>query len=66
MLRLERKLTVSHINRNEKAVDLTAHMDALSRLSLLEDLRMEMAKVTHDEYPSRLRRVLTITKRSSG
>ncbi len=33
------------------------------RLSHVEDLRIEAGKFLHDEYPSRLRRVITVTRR---
>ncbi len=61
-MKVERVLTVSKINKDEKGIDLTRHLSGDERVSLLEDLRQEMSKVTHNEYPQRLRRVLTISK----
>ena len=62
-MKLERILTIGKNNPAEKAIDLTRHLTGDERVSLLEDLKEEMAKVTHDAYPQRLRRVLTISKR---
>jgi len=62
-MRIQRVLSVAKRNDSEKGVDLTRHMTGNERVSLLEDLRREMAKVTHREYSSRLRRVLEIAKR---
>ena len=34
------------------------------RLSHVEDLRIEAGKFLYDEYPSRLRRIITVTHRA--
>ncbi len=62
-MKVERILTVSKLDDSEKAIDLTRHLSASQRISMVEDLRQEITKVTHHEYPQRLRRVLTISKR---
>ncbi len=62
-MKVERILTVTKLNNTEKAIDSTRHLSGDERISMVEDLRQEIAKVTHHEYPQRLRRVLTITKR---
>lgn len=62
-MRVERVLSISKLDNVEKGVDLTKHMSGDQRVSLLEDLRRQMTKVTHYEYPRRLRRVLEISKR---
>jgi hypothetical protein len=59
---MERILTVAKIDPNEKACDHTGHLTGGQRVSLLEDLRRELSKVTHHEYPQRLRRVFEVVK----
>jgi hypothetical protein len=62
-MKIEKILSVTKFNPNEKAVDTTKHLTPDARISMVEDLREEMAKVTHNEYPQRLRRILEIAKR---
>jgi hypothetical protein len=62
-MKLEKILTIEKIDNNEKGIDHTKNLTGNDRVSLVEDLRREMAKVTHNEYPSRLRRVLEIIKK---
>ena len=62
-MKVEPILKVGKINREEKAIDLTCHINGRERVSLLEELRREMSKVTHHEYPRRLRRILEVSKR---
>ena len=62
-MRVERILTITKLDNSEKAIDLTRHLSMDERISMVEDLRQEITKVTHHEYPQRLRRILTITKR---
>jgi len=64
-MKVERTLTVTRMNPDEKAIDLTRHMTGRERVSLVEDLRIEMAKVQKYEYPQRLRRVLEVVKRGA-
>ena len=65
-MRLQKILSVQKLDRDEKGVDATRQMTGDERVSLLEDLRQQMSKVTHHEYPRRLRRVLTIARRGKG
>jgi hypothetical protein len=65
-MKVERILSIERMNPNEKGIDLTRHMTGRERVSLVEDLRIEMAKVGKYEYPQRLRRVLEIAKRGRG
>ena len=65
-MKVERTLTVEKWNPNEKGVDLTRDLTGNERVSLVEDLRVEMAKVRNYEYPQRLRRVLEIAHRAEG
>ena len=62
-MRIARVLTVGRLDSDEKGIDLTRHLTGDERVSMLEDLRQEMSKVTQREYPRRLRRVLEITHR---
>ena len=61
-MKIERTLSISRADPNEKGIDLTRHLTGRERVSLVEDLRIEMAKVAKYEYPQRLRRVLEISK----
>lgn len=65
-MKVDRVLTVSKIDNNEKGIDFAQHLSGDERVSMVEDLRQEMAKVTPNEYPQRLRRVLTISKRRTS
>ncbi len=62
-MRIERVMTVTKWDKDEKGIDMTRQLTGDQRVSLLEDIRRDMAKVTHHEYPSRLRRLLEISKR---
>jgi hypothetical protein len=62
-MKFERVITVSRRDKDEKGIDVTRHLTGEERVSLLEDIRRDMAKVTHHEYPSRLRRLLEISQR---
>jgi hypothetical protein len=62
-MKVEKVLSFGKLSDREKGIDLTRHLSGEDRLSLLEDLRQEVAKVANIEYPSRLRRFLTIVKR---
>lgn len=64
-MKVERILTVAKADPNEKGIDLTRHLTGRERVSMLEDLRIEMAKVAKYEYPQRLRRVLEVSKRGT-
>ena len=65
-MKIEPVLTVGPGTPGERGIDLTRHLTGDERVSLLEDLRREMAKVTGREYPPRLRRVLTVARREEG
>lgn len=62
-MKIEKTLTVTKMDPNEKAIDLTRHMTGRERVSLLEDLRIEMARMAGYEYPQRIQRVLEVVKR---
>ena len=61
---IARVLTVGRLDPDEKGVDLTRHLSGDERVSLLEEHRREMSKVTQCEYPQRLRRVLEVAHRA--
>ena len=63
-MKVEGILSTAKINNSEKAIDFAAHLSAEERISMVEDLRQEITKVTHHEYPQRLRRILTIAKQT--
>jgi len=62
-MKIERVLSVGKFNPDEKGIDLTRELTGDERVSMVEDLRQEMAKVTQREYPQRLRRVLEVAWR---
>jgi len=62
-MKVEKVLTIAKFDPHEKAIDAARHLTHDERISMVEDLREEMAKIAHHEYPQRLRRILTIVKR---
>jgi hypothetical protein len=60
-MKLQRILSVGNMNDGLNGARLTEHMTGDQRVSLLEDIRREVAKVRNNEYPKRLRRVLEVT-----
>ena len=64
-MRIARVVTVGRFGADEKGIDLTRHLSGDERVSMLEDLRREMSKVTQREYPRRLRRVLEVAHRTA-
>jgi hypothetical protein len=62
-MRIKKVLTIARQDRAEKGIDLTRHLSGDERVSLVEDLRREMARVQGYAYPRRLRRFLEISKR---
>lgn len=63
---MKKILSVNRIDYNEKGIDLTKNYSGDQRVSMLEDLRQQVSKVTQHEYPRRLRRVLEIAHQTSG
>jgi len=64
-MKIERVLTISKGPKREKGIDLCKHLTPQERLSLLEDLRQEMSKLTQQPYPIAIERTLTIVRRRS-
>jgi len=62
-MNLKRIISFGHISDNYRGARTTRHLSANQRLSLLEDLRREAARVFHYEYPRRIRRVLEVVER---
>jgi hypothetical protein len=62
-MNVEKVLSLSKFDLHEKAIDTTRHLSHDERISMVEDLRKETAKVTGHEYPQRLRRILEIAYR---
>ena len=65
-MRIARLLSVGKFDPEEKGIDLTCAMSGDERISMVEDLRRQMSKVTQNEYPRRLRRVLEIARQATG
>ena len=65
-MRVTRVLSVAQVDPEEKSIDLTRHLSGDERVSMLEELRRGIPKVTQHEYPQRLRRVLEVAHRTGG
>ena len=65
-MRVEKVLSVGRFDPDEKGIDLTRDLSGDERVSMVEDLRRQMAKVTQSEYPGRLRRVLEVAHQQEG
>ena len=62
-MKLQKVITVGHIGDGLHGAQLTKHMTGNERISLLEELRQESARIFHYEYPRRLRRVFEVVNR---
>jgi len=62
-MKIERILTIAKGPKREKGIDLCKHLTPEERLSLLEDLRQEMAKITQEPYPHTVEKTLMIVRR---
>jgi hypothetical protein len=65
-MKLQRVISVGNLSDNLRGARATQHLTPSQRLSLLEDLRRDAAKVFNYEYPRRLRRVLEVTEQKKG
>jgi len=65
-MKLKRVLSVHNMSDNFRGARLTEHLTPSQRLSLLEDLRQEAARIFHYEYPKRLRRVLEVAEQKKS
>jgi hypothetical protein len=65
-MKLKRVLSVGNMSDNFSGARLTEHLTGNQRVSLLEDIRRDMARILHYEYPRRLRRVLKVTEQKKG
>lgn len=65
-MKLKRVLSIGHINDGLNGARLTEHMTGNQRVSLLEDIRHDMAKVGGYEYPRRLRRILKVAEQKKS
>ena len=61
-MKVERTIEIGRFEDEEKGIHQTRHLTSEERLSLLEDLRQDVARVTRNENPQRLRRVLDIVE----
>ena len=64
-MRVAKGLSVGKFDPEEKGIDLTRDLSGDERVSMVEDLRRQMSKVTQLEYPGRLPRVLEIAHRTT-
>lgn len=65
-MKLKRVLSIGHISDDLSGARLTEHLTGNQRVSLLEEIRRDMAKIGKYAYPKRLRRVLTVIKQKKG
>jgi len=62
-MKIDRVLTIVKGPKRERGIDRCKHLTPEERLSLLEDLRQEMSKLTGQPYPRSVERTLTIARR---
>lgn len=62
-MNIKKIISVGHIDKRERGIDLTKHLTPNERVSLLEELREQTYLTIKHEYPKRLRRVLEVVKR---
>ena len=65
-MKLKRVLSTGDHSDNLRGARLTEHLTGNRRVSLLEEMRRQAAKVFNHEYPRRLRRVLEVTEWKKG
>jgi len=65
-MKLKRVLSIGDHSDNLRGARLTEHLTGNRRVSLLEEMRRQAAKVLNHEYPRRLRRVLEVTEWKKG
>lgn len=63
-MKVEKVLSIGRMNSDEKGVDLTRDLSGDERVSMVEELRRQSSKVTHNVYPRRLRRVLEVARQT--
>ena len=59
-MKIKKVLSLGHINDGFRGAQHTKHLTGNQRVSLLEELRRESARIFHYEYPRRLRKVLKV------
>jgi hypothetical protein len=62
-MKIERKITLGHINDEVKHSDYTKNMTGEERISLLEELRYDLGKFLDYDYSGRFKRVLSVVER---
>ena len=62
-MKIERKITLGHINEKIKQSDYTKHLTGEERISLLEELRYDLGKFLGYDYSGRFERILSTVKR---
>ncbi len=65
-MKLQRVLSVGNMNDGFRGAIATKHLTPSQRLSHLEDLRRDAARIFNYEYPKRLRRVLEVVEQKKG
>ncbi len=61
-MKLKKVISVVPISNAMRGAQMTKHLTPKQRLSLLEDLRREAAKVCNYEYPQRIPRILEVVE----
>lgn len=65
-MKLKRVLSVGNINDNFRGARMTEHMTGNQRVSLLENIRLDMMKVFYHGHPKRLRRILEVVEQKKS
>lgn len=59
-MQIKRVLTLGHIDDKVKQSDYTKHLTGEERISLLEELRYDLAKLQGFDYSGKFERTLTV------
>jgi hypothetical protein len=62
-MKIDRKITLGHINDEVKQTEYTKNMTGEERVSLLEELRYDLGKFLDYDYSGRFKRVLSVVER---
>ena len=61
-MHIKRTISIGHIGDKVKQFDYTKHLTGEERISLLEELRYDLAKLQGYDYSGKIKRTLTIVE----
>lgn len=65
-MKIERKISFGHIDKDQKQSDYTKDLTGEERISLLEELRYDLGKFLGYDYSGRFERFLSVVKREQS